>query len=386
MSQSPEADPFRSKMLEEVFKAGKKAASHSRPDLATAQFAAQHPGDRALVHEFMRGMNSQKAGIRSYEGVLVEHGQAKYNHDPRAKMSYYVTLDTPTGHKTVWGIDLERAMGLSDTQVGDPVHIAYEGAKAVEVDLDVLDDNGNVIGARRMQTSRNMWLVTKIDAADLANRQSAFSLPHTGGGSQVRSPSVMSSLFGSEGLSGLKRMLSFGGDRVSVKVADFSEQRATLDLHDALKQAKTTVAALNESGLSAMSHGSMGREAKDALLRHFLADPKNREQVFSLSNQINKVGNLSEVVIGKAALRCRDEEAIDNQILKPIRDFKEQNEKLLKALSVDDRSLYDRLDGVLKQLTKFLGELLDRIRGGLGLGSGQQLQSGPGSGPCSSGG
>jgi len=368
-------------MLEEVFKAGKNAASHPRPDQAAAEFARQYSGDRELVHEFMRGMNSQKAGVRSYEGVLVEHGQAKYNHDPRAKMSYFVTLDTPRGHRTVWGIDLERAMALSDTKVGDPVHIAYGGAKAVEVDVNVLDDQGKVVGTRRMETSRNEWLVTKVDAAELASRQSAFPLSYTGGASRPGSPGVMSSLFGSGGLSGLKRMLSFGGDRVSAKVADYSEQRATLDLQDALKHAKATVAALNESGLSVMNDDAMGKEAKDAVLRQFLADPQNRQQVLSLANQINKVGDLSEVLIGKAAFKGRDDEAIGNQVVKPIRDFKEQNEKLLKALRVDERSLYDRLDGVLQHLTKFLSELLDRIRGGLGLGSAQKSQAGPRAAP-----
>jgi|GEM_PF-5487207 len=375
MPQSPEAD--RSKVLEEVFKAGKEAASNPRPDLAAAEFARQYSGDRELVHEYMRGMRSQNAGIRSYEGVLVEHGQAKYNHDPRAKMSYFVTLDTPRGQKTVWGVDLERAMALSDTQVGDPVHIAYGGAKQVEVDVNVLDGDGKVVGTRKMETSRNEWLVTKVDAAELASRQSAFPMSHMGGGARPGSPGVMSSLFGSGGLSGLKRMLSFGGDRVNAKVADFSEQRATLDLQDALKHAKATVASLNESGLSVMNDDSMGADAKAAVLKQFLSDPQHRQQVLTLANQINKVGELSEVVIGKAAFKGRDDEAIDNQVVKPIRDFKEQNEKLLKALRVDDRSLYDRLDGMLQHLTKFLSELLDRIRGGLGIGTGQQSQAGP---------
>lgn len=381
MSQSPEADPLRPKMLEEVFQAGKDAASHPRPDLVAAEFAHQHSGDRELIHEFMRGMNSHKMGFRSYEGVLVEHGQAKYNHDPRAKMSYFVTLDTPRGHRTLWGVDLERAMALSDTQVGDPIHIAYGGAKAVEVDVNVLDGDGNVIGTKKMETSRNEWLVTKVDAAQLASRQSTFPLSHTEGASRPASPGVMSSLFGSGGLSGLKRMLSFGGDRVNAKVADFSEQRATLDLQDALKHAKATVAALNESGLSVINDDAVENEAKDAVLKQFLAEPLNRQQVLSLANQINKVADLSEVVIGKAAFKGRDDEAIDHQVVKPIRDFKEQNERLLKALRVDDRSLYDRLDGVLQHLTKFLKELLDRIRGGLGLGSSKHSLSGPGSAP-----
>jgi hypothetical protein len=368
-------------MLEEVFKAGKDAASHPRPDQAAAEFASQYSDDRELVHEFMRGLNSQKAGIRSYEGVLVEHGHAKYNHDPSAKMSYFVTLDTPRGHRTVWGIDLERAMALSDTQVGDPVHIDYRGARAVEVDVNVLDGNGKVIGTRRMETSRNEWLVTKVDEAQLASRHSAYPLTQAGGASRPGSPGVMSSLFGSGGLSGLKRMLSFGGDRVNAKVADFSEQRATLDLQDALRHARATVAALNEAGLSVINDDAVVKEAKDAVLKQFLADPQSQQQVRSLANQINRVGDLAEVVIGKAAFKGRDDQAIDHQVVKPIRDFKEQNEKLLKALRVDDKSLFDRLDGVLQHLTKFLSELLDRIRGGLGLGSGKQSPSGPDSAP-----
>lgn len=381
MPQSSETDPLRSSLLEAVFKAGKEAASLPRPDMAAAEFARQYPDDRELVHEFMRGMSDQKAGVRTYEGVLVEHGQAKYNHNPRAKMSYFVTLDTPRGHRTVWGVDLGRAMAMSDTQVGEPVRIAYGGAKVVEVDLNVLDGDGKVIGTKKIDTPRNEWVVTKVDAAELANRHSAFRLQSPGANAHSGTPGVMSSLFGPGGLSGLKRMLSFGGDRVTAKVADFSEQRATLDLQDALKHAMATVAALNESGLSVMGDDAMGTEAKAAVLKQFMADPQNRQQVLSLASQINRVGELSEVVIGKAALKGRDEKAIDNQVVKPIRDFKEQNEKLLKSLRVDDRSLYDRLDGMLQHLTKFLSELLDRIRGGLGLGSGQQPLQSPGAAP-----
>lgn len=55
------------------------------------------------------------------------------SHDPKAKMSY-VTLETTGANKTVWGVDLERAMISSGTQIGEPVHLPAKGSKGVTVD------------------------------------------------------------------------------------------------------------------------------------------------------------------------------------------------------------------------------------------------------------
>lgn len=101
--------------------------------------------------------------LRAYSGQLLEHGPAKYNHDPDEKMNYYVKLDTAQGEKTVWGIDLKRAMEEGKPKVGDEINVEYKGNKMVEVEALKRDDHGKIIGRETIATPRNEWTVEKSD-------------------------------------------------------------------------------------------------------------------------------------------------------------------------------------------------------------------------------
>lgn len=384
MPHTTEAQVSRAALLEKAYKTGKDAATGPSLDHVIEEFQKAYHQDRELVHEFMRGVKEQSASHRQYQGVLVDHGRAKYNHDPKAKMSYYVTIGTPKGPKTIWGVDLERAMTSSGTQIGEPVHLAFKGSKDVTVDTNILDQHGNAIGTEAITTPRNVWAVTKIDAAELSaghaqnfshhQQQSAaptrLKLGGSGGGG----------LLGASGLGGLKNLLSFGGNRVNAKVADYSQQRAELDLADALRSAGTQIASLKEAGLAPLADGSIDEAAKADLVKAFRADPQHEGRIVEFAKHLDKLSDLSEVVMGKGVGKGLDGNAVSRKGIEPIKDFMKENESILKALHVNDKSLYERLEGVVQHLFKALTDLLERI-GGMFKPGGAPSASSPHLGP-----
>lgn len=101
---------------------------------------------------------------RVYVGKLVEHGHAPYENDPKKEPSYYVKLETGSGEKVVWGVDLERAVKDGQAKVGEDTVIAYQGKKPVTVTVKDRDGAGNVIGENQILTNRNSWDVRPLEA------------------------------------------------------------------------------------------------------------------------------------------------------------------------------------------------------------------------------
>lgn len=96
-------------------------------------------------------------------GRLVEHGAAPYRNDPREPSSYYVKIETPRGDRTVWGVDLARAMkeSLSRPVAGDTVALRSLGRDSVTVKTPVRDADGKLVGQKDLDTHRNRWIVEK---------------------------------------------------------------------------------------------------------------------------------------------------------------------------------------------------------------------------------
>jgi len=96
-------------------------------------------------------------------GTLVEHGRAPYRDDPKAPMSYFVKIETGKGDRTIWGVDLERALtqSLSQPAVGDAVGLRSIRQEAVKVRTAKRDDDGQVVGQKELETHRNHWIVEK---------------------------------------------------------------------------------------------------------------------------------------------------------------------------------------------------------------------------------
>jgi hypothetical protein len=53
---------------------------------------------------------SAKVKPKIIQGELVAHGPAPYKHQEDKQPSYFVTLKTDAGERTVWGVGLEPAM------------------------------------------------------------------------------------------------------------------------------------------------------------------------------------------------------------------------------------------------------------------------------------
>jgi putative DNA primase/helicase len=96
-------------------------------------------------------------------GELIEHGRAPYHHDPHERMSYFVKIETARGDRTIWGIDLERAVreSLTQPQVGNTIGLRAVRQDAVKVKAAERDPNGQVIRERDLETHRNRWIVEK---------------------------------------------------------------------------------------------------------------------------------------------------------------------------------------------------------------------------------
>ncbi|OIS94184.1 Ti-type conjugative transfer relaxase TraA [Brucella cytisi] len=72
--------------------------------------------------------------LTSHGGVLVDHGAAPYQNDPKNGDSYFVTLETGAGEQhTIWGVDLKRAINAAGCAIGDRIGIEHKGSETVRL-------------------------------------------------------------------------------------------------------------------------------------------------------------------------------------------------------------------------------------------------------------
>lgn len=99
-------------------------------------------------------------------GRLVDHGAAPYEHNRQARESYFVTLENDKGEqRTVWGVDLKRALQEVAPEIGDRIGLQHEGAIPV-----TLPDGTH--------TQRNSWRV--VEGGELAYQQLEHRLSRSG--------------------------------------------------------------------------------------------------------------------------------------------------------------------------------------------------------------
>lgn len=127
--------------------------------------------DRHLTYV---AMTRHRDGVQLYAaqdeftnaGRLVEHGAAPFEHDAQKSGSYFVTLENDKGEqRTLWGVDLERAMKEAAPEIGEKIGLQHEGSTPV-----TLPDG--------TQTHRNTWKVQ--DAGELAYSQLERRLSRSG--------------------------------------------------------------------------------------------------------------------------------------------------------------------------------------------------------------
>jgi putative DNA primase/helicase len=109
-------------------------------------------------------------------GRLVAHGAARYQFRAEEEPSYYVRVLTNRGERTLWGKDLERALGEAETKptVGDMIGARRVAREAVTVTARERDAEGRIVRQAERQAHRNRWVVEKVkffaDRAQAARR------------------------------------------------------------------------------------------------------------------------------------------------------------------------------------------------------------------------
>ncbi|MBB2984647.1 LPD7 domain-containing protein [Paraburkholderia tropica] len=137
-----------------------------------------------------------------WTGHLVRHGTAPYQHAADGARSYFVSLRDGAGvDRTVWGVDLERAMRASGAQLGQTVTLLNPGRQPVSVSETVRDAAGQIVGEQLKTVERNVWHVemvgqnrtsTPADAARVPDVATVTSLP-SGDRPQPAAPAVLPS-------------------------------------------------------------------------------------------------------------------------------------------------------------------------------------------------
>jgi len=114
------------------------------------------------------GEPARPASDRLVTGVLVDHGAAPHGFDPKASRSYFITVRTERGERTLWGQELERALVQSRTQpkLGDPIGIRENGIDPLSVVVRERNAEGQVRTVTRLDTPRGHWIIERREFFD----------------------------------------------------------------------------------------------------------------------------------------------------------------------------------------------------------------------------
>ncbi|CAG9264329.1 LPD7 domain-containing protein [Burkholderia diffusa] len=125
-------------------------------------------------------------------GELLEYGAAPYQHKADGSPSYFVRYrDGANTERTVWGVDLQRAMSESDAKAGDSISLKNLGKQAVTIQETVRDEAGVVIGSQPKDTVRNAWEVKRVAPEREPEReQSAPTQQSSSGPAEVAQPTA----------------------------------------------------------------------------------------------------------------------------------------------------------------------------------------------------
>jgi hypothetical protein len=146
----------------EQARAVRARARAQRDESAPGAQPAEGPDSRTTPRLRDERTREDRAKPRGWlKGRLLEHGPANYRNDPAEAPSYFVKLETERGERTVWGVDLERALkqSLSRPQVGDEIALRAVRREPVTVRAPERNERGEVVGTRAVDRQRNRWIV-----------------------------------------------------------------------------------------------------------------------------------------------------------------------------------------------------------------------------------
>jgi hypothetical protein len=161
------AEDFRRLVWQQASRRGIEVTGYQPSDIERAALARDksrpmQPRDPAQqpTQEAPSGTGQPPSDQRT-SGQLLEAGAAHYRFDPKQGQSYYVKLRTESGERILWGIDLERALveSRSNVKIGDPVTVENRGSQPVKVKVPQRDAQGSWIADQTITTRRNSWRI-----------------------------------------------------------------------------------------------------------------------------------------------------------------------------------------------------------------------------------
>ncbi|WP_211704273.1 LPD7 domain-containing protein, partial [Paraburkholderia aspalathi] len=179
--KSSDADKARTNEMEAADAVGQKpSAPQSAKTVTSGRETAAPGGERTNTAQPSAAAASPApdtptpAGVTA--GVLVAHGPAPFNHDEKQNASYYATVRTQDGERTVWGLDLGRAIGESGVQPGQRIELEKGGSKEVTAMQRQFDKNGKELAPKSVTSRRNEWLVSSPDVPGLPTHEQREAL------------------------------------------------------------------------------------------------------------------------------------------------------------------------------------------------------------------
>lgn len=161
------------KEREKLGKGGEKAKDGAENEVIKGIAREQAAND--VLQEGEQVTRKDAKVLRQVEGVLLEHGAAHYNFDPEERMNYYVKVRTDKGDKTIWGVDLERAMAEANPDLLEKLKLEFLGKQQVKVQVNERDKSGKVTGTHWDTKDRNEWRVSRAEAFMTQERDEAVA-------------------------------------------------------------------------------------------------------------------------------------------------------------------------------------------------------------------
>lgn len=151
-----------------------KALRLATPAPGEASPSATLPAEPTSTrNQAQRPPEQARTSIPLIKGDLLEHGRANYRNEPGGRPSYFVRLRTANGERTIWGIDLDRALRESSShpQIGDAIGLQPQGRERVTVSKPAANEKGEVVGEEPVRAHRSRWSIERLEVFE--NRRGA---------------------------------------------------------------------------------------------------------------------------------------------------------------------------------------------------------------------
>lgn len=117
-----------------------------------------------------------RKNAKFYDGILIAFGKDRYQFKDENELSFYAILRYRNNlERTLWGVDIERALAESGATIGDDITLSNLGRVPVTIIVEKKDKNG-VITEEEIKTHRNTWEVVRIGETRMKQTQTSSSL------------------------------------------------------------------------------------------------------------------------------------------------------------------------------------------------------------------